>query len=165
MQNMQKSDWKLNFPCVGYGYRKCVRVFWFLKLDTHVSSQVCVTVECRVVFNSWRRNPIYFKHASLWCWLFDAEWTTYQSQYRGRLSKDDCEGNKPILCTFMSWSRMESPTEAPWSKEHNKHKMTLTSVTDLCQTTPDPSTQGQAIKEKLNHIRVTRLKTPPPPKL
>ena len=26
--------------------------------------------------------------------------------------------------------------------------MTLTSVTDLCQTTPDPSTQGQAIKEK-----------------
>ena len=45
----------------------------------YIGFPIVFSSEYRVVINIWRHGPISFSHVSMWCSLFDPNWTTYQS--------------------------------------------------------------------------------------
>ena len=63
-----------------------VHVCWLLDW-IHEVLPIVFTIECRVVVNIWRRSPIFLKHVSLWCLLFDPCQTKYQSNRMVQLRK------------------------------------------------------------------------------
>ena len=78
-----------------------MQVVDLLTVCIHMSSQLCVTIECRRVVDVWRCSPISFKHVSLWCLLLDPrQRTAYRSNMRVWLERS----NHTMLAYLCMWT-------------------------------------------------------------